>query len=234
MFKFLNSKTFFISLKASWPICAGYFPLGFACGVLAQKAGLTPAEIGLLSIIVFAGSAQFIAVSMLLNGAGLLSIIATTLIVNLRHMLMSSSLSVFLSGANKKFLLLFGYGITDETFAINLNQFENARWNKYQALSVNHIANFVWVFSNVCGGVIGLKISTDLFGISYSLTAMFIGLIALNLKNKIYIITGIASGLIAVVLSLYFKNHLYIIIASVTAATLGYFLKQKINKKTAA
>jgi NTP pyrophosphatase (non-canonical NTP hydrolase) len=52
-------------LNAGWPICLGYLPIGMAFGVLAQKAGLTPLQIGLMSIMVFAGSAQFIAISML-------------------------------------------------------------------------------------------------------------------------------------------------------------------------
>ena len=52
-------------LNAGWPICLGYLPIGMAFGVLAQKAGLTPFQIGLMSIMVFAGSAQFIAISML-------------------------------------------------------------------------------------------------------------------------------------------------------------------------
>jgi predicted branched-subunit amino acid permease len=56
-------------VAAAWPICLGYAPIGLAFGVLAQKAGLTPAEIGLMSLLVFAGSAQFIAVSMLSGGA---------------------------------------------------------------------------------------------------------------------------------------------------------------------
>jgi hypothetical protein len=52
-------------LNAGWPICLGYLPIGMAFGVLAQKAGLTPLQIGLMSVLVFAGSSQFIAVSML-------------------------------------------------------------------------------------------------------------------------------------------------------------------------
>jgi predicted branched-subunit amino acid permease len=55
-------------LKAGWPICLGYFPIGLAFGVLAQQAGLHPIEIGLMSLLVFAGSSQFIAVSMLSGG----------------------------------------------------------------------------------------------------------------------------------------------------------------------
>jgi len=91
-----NGSTLFRGMAAAWPICLGYAPIGLAFGVLAQKAGLTPLEIGLMSVIVFAGSSQFIAVSMLAAGASVFSIVTTTFIVNLRHFLMSSALAVYL------------------------------------------------------------------------------------------------------------------------------------------
>ena len=87
-----KSPVFKEGLNAGWPICLGYVPIGMAFGVLAQKAGLTPLQIGLMSIMVFAGSAQFIAVSMLTGGASVPAIITTTFVVNLRHVLMSSAL----------------------------------------------------------------------------------------------------------------------------------------------
>ena len=71
-------------LKASWPICLGYIPIGLAFGVLAQKAGLTWMHIAAMSAIVFAGSSQFIAVSMLSSGAASMAIIVTTFFVNLQ------------------------------------------------------------------------------------------------------------------------------------------------------
>ncbi len=109
--------------KAAWPICLGYFPIGLAFGVIAGKAGLSPLDIGLMSLLVFAGSAQFIAVSMLGTGAGLTSIVMTTFVVNLRHLLMSSSLSLHLKNLAGWRTLLYAYGVTDESFAVNLTRF---------------------------------------------------------------------------------------------------------------
>ena len=70
---------------AAWPICLGYVPIGLAFGVLAQKVGLHPFEIGLMSVLVFAGSSQFIGISMMAAGAAPGAIILTTFMVNLRH-----------------------------------------------------------------------------------------------------------------------------------------------------
>ena len=101
-----RSTIFKEGLNAGWPICLGYLPIGMAFGVLAQKAGLTPLQIGLMSIMVFAGSAQFIAVAMLAGGASAPAIITTTFVVNLRHMLMSSALAVYLRATHYIYLQL--------------------------------------------------------------------------------------------------------------------------------
>ena len=119
---------------AAWPICLGYMPIGLAFGVLAQKAGLLPLEIGLMSVIVFAGSSQFIAVSMLAAGASIFSIVATTFMVNLRHFLMSSALAVYMKNADRKKLSFFAYGVTDESFAVNLSKFRDSAWDLDSAL----------------------------------------------------------------------------------------------------
>lgn len=206
-------------LSAAWPICLGYIPIGLAFGVLAQKAGLYPIEIMLMSILVFAGSSQFIAVSMLSTGAGALSIILTTFAVNLRHLLMSSSLAVFLGDATHRKLTLFAYGVTDESFAVNHTRFSQKIWSLDKALVVNHTANITWVVSSIIGGYGGRFIHAGAFGIDYALTAMFICLLIFQLKGRFYVITAVIAGSAAVILSLIIPGSSYIILASIFAAT---------------
>ena len=113
------------------PIAIGYLALGIACGILAQQAGLTPLEALGMSVLVFAGSGQFIGIAMMAQGAALVSIGLTIFIVNLRHLLFSSTLMNFFNGRSKNFLIGYAHGITDETFAVNLNAFEtetDPRW----------------------------------------------------------------------------------------------------------
>lgn len=213
--------------KAAWPICLGYFPIGLAFGVLAQKAGLGPLEIALMSIFVFAGSSQFIAVSMLTSSATIMAIVMTTFLVNLRHMLMSSSLAVHMDGATRRFLTLFSYGITDESFAVNLTRFRDGAWNRYHALTVNHISNAAWVASTVIGGLSGAFIPSGALGIDYALIAMFLCLIVFQLRGRIYALTAVISGVLAVALALLIPGNLYVILASLLAATTGFFLRRK-------
>jgi len=205
---------------AAWPICLGYFPVGLAFGVLAQKAGLHPFEIGMMSLLVFAGSSQFIAVSMLAAGAAPLAIILTTFTVNLRHFLMSSSLAMVVGRTSKKRLSLFAYGVTDESFAVNLFRFRQGGWDLKRALFVNHFANLAWVASTVLGGYGGKLIPEHAFGIDYALNAMFICLLVFQLRGRKYVVTALLSGGLAVVLALVVAGNSYIALASILAATL--------------
>ncbi len=215
-------------IRAAWPICLGYIPIGLALGVLAQQAGLPWWAIAMMSTIVFAGSAQFICVAMLAAGASISTIIITTLVVNLRHTLMSSALAVHLRGVNRFFLTLFSYGITDESFAINMAKFRTGKWDRWSALTVNHAANMVWVIATISGTLLGQLIPAGAFGIDYALTGMFLCLLVFQFQGRIYIFTAILSALIATIWYLYIPGDSYIVGAAISAATIGY-LAQKRN-----
>jgi len=210
----------------AWPICLGYLAIGLAFGVIAQKAGLSPLEIGFMSVLVYAGSAQFIAVSMLSAGAGFVPIVLTTFTVNLRHLLMSSSLSASLRNLGTGPLSLFAYGVTDESFALNSAKFRENRWDWRRALVLNHTANLAWIVCTVAGGFGGEFIPAGALGIDYALIAMFICLLIFQIREMLYVVVATIAGLLAVVLSLLIPGNSYIVIASVIAAALGVVFKR--------
>ena len=211
---------------AAWPICLGYFPIGLALGVLAQKAGLTWWAVAMMSVMVFAGSAQFVCVAMLSAGASLSAIIFTTFVINLRHVLMSSALAVHLQGVSRKFLALYSYGITDESFAVNLTRFRGRQWDRWRALVVNHTANTVWIMATVIGALVGQFVPQGALGIDYALTGMFICLLVFQLQGGIYVLTGLLAAIISVCWYLVIPGDSYIVGASVVAASLGYLVKR--------
>jgi len=215
------------ALNAALPIWLGYAAIGVPFGVLAAKQGLTPLMIALMSVIVFAGSSQFIAVSMLGGGAGMLSIIITTFFVNLRHVLMSSALALHLKGHSRWLLSLYAYGVTDESFAVNLTRFARGDWDIRRALFVNHSANAVWFFSTVAGGYLGDVIPEGALGIDYALTAMFLALLVLQVTSRLIAAVALSSGVLAVVLSWLFPGNWHIVIATVIAATAGLFIQER-------
>ncbi len=180
----------------------------------------------MMSILVFAGSAQFICVAMVSSGASALTIILTTLVVNLRHALMSSALAIHLQGVNRWFLSLFSYGITDESFSVNMARFRETDWSRWSGLTVNQSANIVWILSTISGCLIGQFIPRGAFGIDYALTAMFLCLLVYQLHGPIYILTAILAGCISILWYLFLPGESYIVGASMLAATLGYLIRR--------
>ncbi|PLX40229.1 MAG: branched-chain amino acid ABC transporter permease [Deltaproteobacteria bacterium] len=214
-------------VAAGWPICLGYLPIGMALGVLAEKSGLDPLRMGLMSVLVFAGSAQFIGVAMLEGGASPLSIIVTTFVVNFRHFLMSSALAVPLAGVDKRFLSLFAYGVTDESFGVNMTRYREGGWSHRAALVVHHVANTTWIIATVAGAVVGTLIPKGAFGIDYALAGMFIALLVMQLHGRIYIVTGVIAGVVAVMWRVFIPGDSYIVGAAVVAATIGFYLRRR-------
>jgi len=218
-------------LSAAWPICLGYFPIGLSLGVLAQKAGLAPWQIGLMSLVVFAGGSQFIAVAMIAGGATLTAIVTTTFMVNLRHLLMSSALSVHFPAVSRRFLALFAYGVTDESFAVNMARFNRGGWNRFSALVLNQAANATWFFSTLAGAYAGQFIPAGSFGIDYALTGMFICLLVFQLRGRVFIATALISAFCSVLAYLWLPGNAYVILASCLAATIGFALKRTLRRR---
>uniref|UniRef100_A0A7C4MM56 Branched-chain amino acid ABC transporter permease n=1 Tax=Desulfatirhabdium butyrativorans TaxID=340467 RepID=A0A7C4MM56_9BACT len=221
-------------MHAALPICMGYLPIGIAFGVLAQKAGLSMIQIGLMSLMVFAGSAQFIAVSMMQDAAAGISIVVTTFIVNLRHLLMSSSLAAVMPPTGIAKLSLFAYGITDESFALNHPRFIDGDWDIRSALALNHTANAAWVLSTMIGGYGGRMIPDRAFGLDYAMTAMFICLLVYQMRGKWYVATALIAGVTSTLMSLWFEGNVHVLAASVIGATTGYVLQRTSLRKAAA
>jgi 4-azaleucine resistance transporter AzlC len=218
-------------LAAAWPICLGYFPIGLSLGVLAQKAGLAPWQMALMSLLVFAGGSQFIAVAMLGSGASPAAIVSTTFMVNLRHLLMSSALSVHMPGVSRRFLALFAYGVTDESFAVNMARFNQGGWNRYSALVLNQAANVTWFASSVAGAYIGQLIPAGSLGIDYALTGMFICLLVFQLRGTIFVATALIAAVCSVMAYVWLPGNAYVIVASCLAATAGLILKRTLMQR---
>jgi 4-azaleucine resistance transporter AzlC len=213
-------------LSAAWPVCLGYFPIGLSLGVLAQKSGLEPWQMALMSLLVFAGGSQFIAVAMIAAGASLAAIVTTTFMVNLRHLLMSSALSVYFPGVSRRFLAIFAYGVTDESFAVNTDRFKHGSWNRYSALVLNQAANATWFFSTVAGAYAGQFIPAGSFGIDYALTGMFICLLVFQLRGTVFAATSLIAAACSVFCYIWLPGNAYVIVASCLAATAGFALKR--------
>ena len=228
-----HRSSFIAGARAAGPICLGYVPIGLAFGVLAQKAGLAPWQVVAMSVLVFAGSAQFIAVAMLQEGAAAAAIVVTTLVVNLRHFLMSSALSVPLRGRGRGFLALFAYGVTDESFAVNTARFHAGGWDGNRALVVNHTANLCWAVSTVLGARVGQVIPAGAFGVDYALPAMFLALLVLQLRSRLHLLAAAVAGLVAVGWSVALPGNGQVVPAAVVGASAAFVAGRWARRKEA-
>lgn len=210
---------------AAWPICLGYLPLGVVMGALAAQAGISAWMTGLMSLTMFSGM-QIIAVAMIDSGAAMTAIVLAIFVVNLRYALMSSALAVHLRGQSRLFLLGYSHGVTDESFAVNLLRFQKGGWDRWRALAVNNFAFASWILASVAGCLLGQFIPKGAFGMDYTLIAMFICLLVMQLKNRLLIATALLSMGIAVLWRLLVPGDTYIIVGAVGGATLGFCLKR--------
>ncbi|MDK9707502.1 MAG: AzlC family ABC transporter permease [Desulforhopalus sp.] len=209
-------------IRRALPIVLGYVPVGFAYGVLAGKNGISDANTLLMSLIVFAGSAQFIAVGLFASGTGPAAIILTTFVVNLRHLLMAASLTPFLAGWRKRHLAFFSFQLTDETFALHTSAAGRLSECRAEALALNVTAQSSWVGGTILGIVAsGLIGDIKPMGLDYALAAMFIALLVGQCENRVRVITAIFSGGIATLLYLAGWHQFHIIAATVLGATFG-------------
>ncbi len=208
------------------PIVLGYVPIGFAYGVLALKAGLSPANTLWMSIFVYAGSAQFIAAGLIGAGAPALTIVLTTFVVNLRHLLMSAALSPYLKKWRRIELAAFGFELTDKSFVLHSNRFAALAPLKVETFTINLTAQISWVVGSGLGILTGQQISdVRPFGLDYALPAMFIALLVYQLKDQAHVLAGLFAGGLAVALALMGVNHWNVILATLAGATLGVLLE---------
>ncbi len=204
------------------PILLGYIPIGLAFGVLAQKAGISTLNTLLMSLLVYAGSSQLIAVGLFATGAPALSVVLTTFVVNLRHMLLSAALSPFLKRWRKPELAAFAYQLTDETFAIHAAQFPSAAPVKAEVFATNVTAQAAWIFGTWLGVALGQSI-TDVkpLALDYVLPAMFIALMVLQIRDRVQVGVALVTGALSVGLLLIDVGQWNVIAATLVGATIG-------------
>ena len=204
------------------PIVLGFVPVGVAFGILARKAGISVANTLFLSLLVYAGSSQFVAVGLFASGAHPLSIIATTLVVNLRHLILSAAIAPFLRGWGKGQCAAFAHHLTDETFVVHMRSFSTGAPSKAAIFATNVTVQAAWVTGTLLGIVAGQAI-TDVrrLALDFALPALFAALLALQVRNRVQFAVAIFTGFLALGLLRVGLHQSYVIIATLIGATVG-------------
>ncbi len=165
-------------VRAGVPIAVGYLPIGITFGLVGTSAGLTTLETLSLSLLVFAGASQFVAVNLMVLGASAGEIVLTTLVLNIRHFLMTSALSRRMApGMSTGIAVLVALGITDETFSVASLQDEEVLAPSF-CLGLNAVAYLAWCGGTAMGTLAASVIPAAIrSSMGIALYAMFVGLL---------------------------------------------------------
>ncbi len=170
-----------LGVQAGLPIALGYLPIAIAFGALAVQADLTWWEATLMSLFVFAGASQFVGISLLLAGAGVVQIVTTTFFLNLRHLIMSLAVNDLFRAFPQAWKNLLSFGITDETFALLTLGEESAaeeRLSEAYVLGLMATAYSGWVGGTALGGLGAEFVPENITtAMTVGLYALFIGLL---------------------------------------------------------
>ncbi|MBM7620737.1 4-azaleucine resistance transporter AzlC [Bacillus tianshenii] len=191
-----NSSSFRNGLQAGVSIAIGYVPIAITFGLLAKSAGLTVTETVMMSLLVFAGAAQYMSLNMIVLGSGVFEIVMTTFILNIRHFLMSASLNEKVEEEKLWKKSLYSFGITDETFSVAATKEGTIRTG--YMFGVIFISYSSWVVSSGIGHAIGSSLPDSLQeSMAVALYAMFVGLLVPSFKKhrKVVVLAGIAAML---------------------------------------
>jgi len=210
----------------------GYLSIGFAAGVIGKTSGLTIAEITLMSLLIYAGSAQFIMAGMVVSNASAAAIIFTVFFVNLRHLLLSAALSPYFRHLTPLKNMIIGALLTDETFGVAINQTANKKFiSEKWMLGLNITAYLNWIVATIAGSFFGEWITNpQKLGLDFALPAMFIGLLVLMIVSRAKVLVDICVAIIAVVIvigvTLVSSASVGVIVATIIAALIGMVVEK--------
>lgn len=219
-------------LTLSTPVIFTYLAVGGAYGVLAENSGLTFVFTILMSIFVYAGTAQFLAVGLIASGVSPFVLGVSVFVVNLRYFLYSSILLKYIKTKSLLKKVFFSLEITDETFIVQTTAIKPGELDESSLFIMHWICHFSWVLGTAFGYFIGNN-SFDLnkYGGEFALPIMFIALLAVSLKERFYWFLAILSIALVIVLNYLNFGQFSTILASVLAAFIGIGVKHYARRK---
>lgn len=207
-------------LRLGLPIFLGYAPIGAAFGIVARGLGFSALQAIVCSGTALAGAGQLIALQLLGAGASAAAIVFTTAIVNLRYVLFGAALSQHLTGMSLRQQAFLAFTLTDETFAVNIDDSRRGLADFASMAGVGVIAWSGWIAGTAAGAVLAGAIGDPTrFGVQFAMPAMFTALLVAQAEDRTHVITASVAAAFAVVLMLALPDPWYLIVAPILAAT---------------
>lgn len=192
---------FWRGARDSVPMLIGAAPLAVIFGTLAVPSGLSSTGAVLMSMFVFAGSSQFIALTLLASGTGAALIVLTTLVVNLRHALYSANLQPHVSKLPQLWRLPLAFWLTDETFALTQRRYAEADTSpfKHWYYLGSCLAMYPnWLLWTVTGVVLGRTMAgISTLGLEFAMVATFTAIVVPFLRTRPMVASALTSAAVA-------------------------------------
>ncbi len=221
---------FWAGARATLALVVGATPFAVLFGALATTSGLSARAAVAMSLFVFAGSAQFIAVTLLASGTGVALIILTTLIVNLRHVLYAATLAPHVRHLPQRWLLPLGFWLTDESFVVVAERFNRRGPAPYKHWYYLGSALFMyvnWQIWTIVGILAGQRIpDPSHWGLDFALVATFIGLLVPQVRTRPMLAAALVAGGTAA-LTAGLPNKLGLIVAALVGVAAGVAVESR-------
>ncbi len=221
-------KVFSDALVKSIPVMAGYIVLGIGFGILMNDSGFGIGLTFAMSLLIYAGSLQFVGVGLMTGGVSLVTAAATSLIVNARHLFYSISMYTRYKELRKSVRWYTIFALTDETYSLlcdgEVPEGDDPDTFRFLVSLMDH---FYWVLGSVIGGLLGPHIPFDTAGIDFSMTALFIGSFVAqwqSSKSHISAVVGVAASVVCLLL---FGKDNFLIPAMLVMTLILSFVKEK-------
>ena len=229
---FMKEKGFWEGVQAAVPTALGYVSIGLACGIIGAPY-VTPVEMGLMSLFVYAGSAQFAMLALIAVQAPVAAIAMTVFLINLRLFLLSLHASTYFRHTSLWHNIGMSSILTDETYGVLMGELVHTDKVNPMWMHGNNLNSYVaWFVGTVVGTALGgLLPNPEIFGLDFALVGMFIGIFASQFQimqrriplRNLFIILGVVALSFFILLTVV-SQSLAVLFATLLGCTMGVIL----------
>ncbi len=211
------------------PLSISVIPWGILCGTLSIEAGLTNFQAQLMSLLVFAGAAQLAGIAILGVGGSWLSLINSTTMISVRHVLYSATYKEEISKLPFIKRVVFAFLLTDEMFAVaQAEQIKSGSFNYWYAVIAGFVFYLIWNISTFIG-IFSAHFfkNIDELGFDFAIVATFIAMVVPMIKTKVMLL----AVMISFITSLFFA-YLSVEQGLIISALAGMFVGSLLSNET--
>lgn len=211
------------------PLAPGVFAYGLVFGVLARQAGLSVAESALMSGLVFAGSAQFVALGLWTMPLPVAGIVLAALVVNLRHLLMGAALAPTLLRLRRRgAAYLSAFFMADENWALTVSEQAKKSRNGAFLLGSGLVVFATWITATIVGRTAGNAVGDPArWGLDFAFTAVFVALLMGLWRGRRDLLPWAVAAVVAVAADRLLPGYWYVLLGGAAGGLLGAALARE-------